>query len=80
MEIYHTSSLVAKLKNDAQVLCAGMPGFEPRVTESESVVLPVTPHPNILLSETVTRNNENRETILAIPRSILGFFNPRSYG
>ena len=29
---------------------------------------------------TVTRINENRATILAISRSILGFFNPRSYG
>ena len=50
IKIYHTSSIDAKLKNGVQVLRAGMPGFEPRVTESESVVLPVTPHPNILLS------------------------------
>ena len=43
------------LKNDTQVLCAGMPGIEPRTTESESVVLPVTPHPNILLSATLEK-------------------------
>ena len=29
---------------------------------------------------TVTGNNEKHETILAISRLILGFFNPRSYG
>lgn len=26
--------------------CAGVPGFEPELTESKSVVLPDTPHPN----------------------------------
>src|SRR4051794_23317571 len=26
--------------------CAGVPGLEPRLTEPESVVLPITPYPN----------------------------------